>query len=156
MRVEQATPMFQRLTPPPLTLALSRKGRGNYAPHGKSRIGRLRFYQAPRRSSVVRVRASESSITGIPSRTGNATASFLQISSDLSLSYWRGPLHSGHTKRDSNRLSMVIAHFLNLVEFFLHLIIKPGIQHGFHTQGVHIFRRELPALYRILVSHHDR
>src|SRR5690606_1124711 len=46
-----------------------------------------------RRSSTSRVRASPSSITGMPSRTGNARASTLQISSDLSSATFNGPLH---------------------------------------------------------------
>src|SRR6218665_2724367 len=51
-----------------------------------------------RRSSTLRLRASVSSITGIPSRTGKARASALQTSSDLSSATFNGPLHRGQAR----------------------------------------------------------
>src|SRR5690606_38934659 len=55
-----------------------------------------------RRSSTLRVRASPSSITGMPSRTGKAKASARQINTDLSSASLSGPLHSGQARISSN------------------------------------------------------
>src|SRR5690606_32883982 len=56
-----------------------------------------------RRSSTDRLRASPSSMTGMPSRTGKARASALQINSCWSALSLSGPLHSGQA-RISSRL----------------------------------------------------
>src|SRR5690625_5293470 len=75
-------------------------------------------------------RASSSSMMGMPSRTGNASLSALQMSSCSFSSYCREDLHRGHTKTSRIRLSMAYTLGLRVVKRHYFLLLTRSLPGG--------------------------